>query len=188
MQETSNARNVLKKVLIHVIGWPLFLVALYLCVVGGMYIGWTVQFFTNLASYGYDLTYLFTDMSAGFSPFQKDHRLALVFFIGSITALSFFSSYIFATFIFKRKIIKIIFSSLIALSCFSFLLWYSYEIIEWGYERTSNMGCVLGTTSLKDQLCGTRMTEQERKKFMRGNDITEKDLENYRKRYPERFE
>ncbi|MGB5073066.1 MAG: hypothetical protein WBQ23_02935 [Bacteroidota bacterium] len=182
MQERTS--TILKKVLIHVLGWPLFLVALFLCFIGGMYIGWAVQFFTSDYE---ELRYLFTGVWISFAPLQDDNRTVLIFFIGGTAVLSFLSSYLFATFIFKRKILKMIFSSLIALSCLSFMSWLAYESIVWSYERTVNIGCVLGTTSLKDQLCA-RMSEQERKKFMIDNDITEKDLRNYRRRYPERFE
>lgn len=177
MKETNVTNSTLKKVLIHVIGWPLFFVAIYWCFIGGAFIGWVVQFFSGSSRY------LFTDFETNFAPFQDDNRRALVAFVGGTAVLSFLSSFIFATFIFERRIVKIIFSSLIAFSCVFLLLWWSYEIIEWGYERTSNIGCVLGINPGHVQECVT-MSEQERRKFMKENDITEKDLENYKKRYP----
>lgn len=158
MEESK--KNILKKVLIHVIGWPLFVVSIYFCFIGGMYIGWAVQSF--------------------------DERLALVSFIGSTSVFSFLSSYIFATLIFKRKSVKMIFSSLIALFCMSLLLWYSYlRINDWGEEKLYHVNCALRKNPGHNQWCLT-MTEQERKQYMKDNDITEKDLEEYEQRYPEK--
>lgn len=98
MQERTSI--ILKKVLIHVLGWPLFVVSIYFCFIGGMYIGWAVQFFTSDYE---ELRYLFTGMWISFAPLQDDNRIALIFFIGGTAVLSFLSSYLFATFIFKKK-------------------------------------------------------------------------------------
>ncbi len=152
----------------------------YFCFIGGIYIGWTVQFFTSDYE---ELRYLFTGMWISFSPLKDDHCAALFSFIGGTAVLSFLSSYLFAIFIFKRKILRMVFSSLIALSCLSFLAWFAYENIVWSYERRTDIGCVLGINPGHVQTCVT-MTEQEQKKFMKDNDITEKDLESYKKRYP----
>lgn len=171
--------NKVKKILIHVIGWPLFFVAIYWCFIGGAFIGWVVQFFSGSSRY------LFTDFETDFAPFQKGNRAVFIAFVGGTAVLSFLSSYVFATLIFKRKVVKMIFSSLIAFSGLSFLLWYDHDLATWGHERLFYVKCALGKNPGHMQTCIT-MSEQERKKFMKDNDITEKDLENYKKRYPEK--
>lgn len=180
----SEKNSILKKMFVHFIGWPLFVAAVIFSFIIAAFTGWTVQFFSD-PEWFYELSDFFSDFPDTFTPLTDRNRPALVFFIGSTAIFSFLSTYIFATFILKGKILKIIVSSLIALSCSFFLLWWAYENIAWGFNRRTDIGCALGINPGHIQQCVT-MTKEERKQYMKDNDITEKDLEKYRKRYLEK--
>lgn len=115
MQETSNARNVLKKVLIHVIGWPLFLALIYLCVMEGGSIAWVgvhiVAYIANI------------DQSQSIYTIVVIVSHAITRFI-----LSFFIAYLFSIFIFRQKRSRMIFSLVVSFLCTLFMLWFGISV------------------------------------------------------------
>ncbi len=156
--------------LIHIIGWPLFLLSLVLCLVGGVIVGGIV---TN---YGLPPdTYSFHPLYDGAS---------LISLAWSVLVLSFLCSAFFGMFIFTRGLNRVIFSLTISFSLVLLVLGYvHWRKAEYTYEEKSYyMECVLGKNPGHNADCES-MSEQKRDKMMRDNNITEKDLDIYRKKY-----
>lgn len=163
--------NKVKKILIYVVGWLLFLVSLVLCLVGGIVAG---GFATNNA------------LSLGLENFHPLYDgTSLISFVWIVFVLSFLCSVFFSMFILAKGLSRIIFSLATSFLFVFVMLWYAHELTAWGTERVINMGCVLGKNPGHVQTCVT-MSEQERKKFMKDNNITERDLDVYRKKYLEK--
>lgn len=170
MQEIKNTSNILKEVLTHVIGWPLFFVALVLCVIGGVTIG------------GIMMNYGLPPDTDNFRPFYDN--ASLISFVWSIFVLSFFCSLFFGIFIFTRGLSRVIFSLMISFSLALLILGYvHWRKVEYAYkEKSYYIKCVLGKNPGHNADCES-MTEQKRKKMMIDNGITEKDLDTYKEKY-----
>ncbi len=109
MPEANNNNSILKKVLIHVIGWPLFFVAIYLCVVVGGIVAW----------FGVDIFEYLTNIDR----YQSMYMLAVaIFHAGVRFLLGFFIAYMFGMLLFKEKRNRILFSLITAFLCAAFIL------------------------------------------------------------------
>lgn len=109
MQETKENNNVLKKVLIHVIGWPLFVVVTYIFFVEGGTIAWrgvyTVKYLMGIDQYS--LTY---------------KNIAVAFHAITQFIFGFFISYFFGLLLFREKRHRLIFSSVVSIFCAAFII------------------------------------------------------------------
>lgn len=111
--------NVLKKVLTHIIGWPLLFVAIYWCLMeGGRNIAWDcVRFISSLANIDE-----YKQTQAYWILVIASHTITMFF-------LSFPFAYFFSMFLFKERKSRVTFSLMISLSCALFVLWFVISIV-----------------------------------------------------------
>lgn len=113
MQEEANNKS--KKVLIHAIGWPLFLVSIYLCTVKGGTIAWEG---VHIVAY-----------MAKIDQSQPIHTiLVIVSHATTRFVLSFFIAYLFSVFIFRQKRNRMVFSLAVSFFCALLILWFGISV------------------------------------------------------------